>query len=483
MKLLRDLLYKVKLEEVNGPTNIAIDTLTFDSRKTMKFGLFVAIKGEASDGHLFINQSISKGAVSIVCEVLPEVLNPKVTYVKVSDSRLALGLVAANFFSHPADEIKVIGVTGTNGKTSITTLLYQLVRNLGKKAGLISTIVNRINDVEIPTRHTTPDPIQLQGILRQMVENGCEYCFMEVSSHAMSQHRTEGINFKGGVFTNLTHDHLDYHTDFNDYLRAKKMFFDGLNKDAFALVNEDDKYSEQMTVHTAARVHSYALNTEADFKGKIVESRFDGMLLNIEMEEVWVKLLGRFNASNLLAVYAVSKILGFDKTDALKGLSLLKPVEGRFQFLRSPGNVSGIVDYAHTPDALQKVLETIKEIRSGNENVITVIGCGGNRDKAKRPVMAQIASLFSEKVILTSDNPRNELAEDIIAEMYSGVDASKKSRVLKISDRKEAIKTACALAREGDIVLVAGKGHEKYQEIMGERLPFDDMKILKECFK
>lgn len=483
MKLLRDLLYKVKLDEVSGLTNIAIENITFDSRKQLKFGLFIAVSGTESDGHGYIDQAIDKGAIAVVCERMPSKLNPKVSYVRVHDSRLALGIIADNFYNHPSEQIRVIGITGTNGKTSIATLLYQMVRMMGQNAGLISTIVNRINDVEIPAKHTTPDPLTLNSLLRQMADNDCGYCFMEVSSHAMSQHRTIGIRFTGGIFTNLTHDHLDYHSSFNDYLAAKKMFFDGLPPEAFALTNDDDKYGEQMVSRTKARKYTYAIRTEADFRAKISESRFDGMLLSFDGEEVWVKLIGRFNAWNLLAVYAAARILGLEKIEVLKTLSSLNPVEGRFQFIRNKENISGIVDYAHTPDALQKVLETIKEIRSGNEVLITIVGCGGNRDKAKRPLMAEIAARFSEKVILTSDNPRSEKAEDIIEDMFAGIDAGRKKRALKISDRKEAIRTACAMARNGDIILVAGKGHEKYQEIGGEKFPFDDMKILKESLK
>ncbi|HAW51762.1 MAG TPA: UDP-N-acetylmuramoyl-L-alanyl-D-glutamate--2,6-diaminopimelate ligase [Flavobacteriales bacterium] len=483
MKLLRDLLYKVTLENVIGLTNMAIDTLTYDSRKQMKFGLFVAIKGEVFDGHKFIDQAIEKGAIAILCQDLPTTLNPKVTYVTVEDSRKALAYVAANYFDHPSAHLKLIGVTGTNGKTSITTMLFHLFKSLGVKSGLISTIVNKIDEIEIQTQHTTPDPIALNSLLRQMVDNGCSTCFMEVSSHAMNQERVRGLNFSGGVFTNLTHDHLDYHSNFHDYLLAKKKFFDNLDKQAFALINDDDKYGEKMVTQSQAKIKRYALKTEADFKGKLIESRFDGMLLNIDGEEVWVKLIGGFNASNILAVYGVAMLLGYDKTDVLKVISALNPVEGRFQFTRSSGGISAIVDYAHTPDALEKVLETIKEIRTGNETVITVVGCGGDRDREKRPIMAQIASSFSDQVVLTSDNPRSEDPAAIIDEMYAGVDASKKSRVLKITDRKEAIKTACTLARDGDIVLIAGKGHEKYQDIKGVRHPFDDMKVLKEILK
>jgi len=483
MKLLRDLLYKVKLDQVSGLTNVAIESLTFDSRKKMKFGLFIAIRGGSFDGHLYIDQAIKKGAIAIVCEDFPEKLHENVAYVKVEDTRLALGEIASNYYDHPSEEIKIIGVTGTNGKTSVATLMYQMIRGLGKKAGLISTIVNRINDLKIPTKHTTPDPIQINSLLRQMVENGCEYCFMEVSSHAMSQHRVNGIKFMGGIYTNLTHDHLDYHHDFDEYLMAKKYFFDSLKKGAFALINDDDEYGVKMVTQTDAKVYTYALKSEADFKGKIIENRFDGMLLNIDMEEVWVKLVGKFNAYNILAVYSAAGILEFEKLDVLKVLSSLNPVEGRFQFFLNQNKITGIIDYAHTPDALEKVLETIKEIRKGNETVITVVGCGGNRDKTKRPIMAKISTKYSEKVILTSDNPRNENPDDIIQEMFEGVDASKKIHVLKITDRKEAIRTACALAREGDIVLIAGKGHEKYQEVNGERFPFNDMKVLKENLK
>ncbi|MEQ9063899.1 MAG: UDP-N-acetylmuramoyl-L-alanyl-D-glutamate--2,6-diaminopimelate ligase [Vicingaceae bacterium] len=483
MKLLRDILYKVKLENVIGLTNMAIETLTFDSRKQMKFGLFVAVRGGLFDGHDFIEQAIEKGAVAILCEDLPEELNQKITYVQVKDARSALADVASNYFDHPSNDIKVIGVTGTNGKTSVVTMLYQLYKKLGKKAGLISTIVNKIDDVEIPSKHTTPDPIEINSLLRQMADNGCSVCFMEVSSHAMSQERARGIHFSGGVFTNLTHDHLDYHKNFNEYLLAKKKFFDGLDKSAFALINDDDKYGEKMVTQSNAKTWTYALKTEADYKVKIVESRFDGMLLNVDNEEVWIKLLGAFNAYNILAVYAVARLLGNDKMDVLKVLSALNPVEGRFQFFRTASGKSAIVDYAHTPDALEKVLETIRAIRTGNESLITVIGCGGDRDKDKRPIMAQIAGDMSDKVILTSDNPRTENPESIIEDMYRGVEADRKTRVIKITDRREAIKAACNLASEGDIILVAGKGHEKYQEINGVRLPFDDLKVLKESIE
>jgi len=483
MKLLRDLLYTVKLDNVIGLTNMAIETLTFDSRKATKFGLFIALKGELSDGHEFIEQAIKKGAIAIVCEDLPKSLNQDITYVQVDNSRRSLGAIASNFYDHPSSHLKVVGITGTNGKTSIASLLYELFKKLGFKVGLISTITNKIDKIEISTKHTTPDPIQLNSLIRQMVENGCEYCFMEVSSHAMEQYRVQGIQFAGGVFTNISHDHLDYHENFNDYLLAKKKFFDQLSKDAFALINDDDKHAAKMVTQSKAKTATYALETEADFKGKIIESRFDGMLLKIDGEELWVQLIGGFNASNLLAVYSVAMNFGIEKLDILKVLSTLNPVEGRFQFIKCPLNISGIVDYAHTPDALEKVLDTIKDIRTGNESVITVIGCGGNRDKAKRPLMAGIAVKLSEKVILTSDNPRDEKPDEIIEEMYEGIDASKKSKVLKIADRKEAIKTAVALAREGDIVLIAGKGHETYQEIEGVRHAFDDRKILKESFK
>lgn len=483
MKLLRDLLYTVKLNNVIGLTNMAIESLTFDSRKSMKFGLFIAIKGELSDGHKYIQQAIKKGAIAIVCEDLPEPLDSNITYVQVENSRRALGEIASNYFDHPSADLKIIGITGTNGKTSIATLLHELFRGLGHKVGLISTIVNKIDKLDISTKHTTPDPIQLNSLIRQMVDNDCEYCFMEVSSHAMEQYRVQGIQFAGGVFTNLSHDHLDYHENFNDYLMAKKKLFDQLGQEAFSLVNDDDKHAMKMLANSKAKKETYAINTTADFKGKIIENRFDGMLLNFDGEELWVNLIGGFNASNLLAVYGVAMNFGFEKLEVLKVLSSLSPVEGRFQFIKCPLNISGIVDYAHTPDALEKVLKTIKDIRTGNETVITVIGCGGNRDKAKRPLMADIAVKNSEKVILTSDNPRNEKPEEIIEEMYKGIDAAKKSRVLKIIDRKEAIKTAAALAREGDIVLIAGKGHETYQEIEGVRHPFDDRKILEESFK
>lgn len=483
MKLLRDLLYKVQLNNVIGPTNMAIESLSFDSRKTMKFGLFVAIRGGEFDGHQFIDKAVEKGAVAVVCEDIPENRNPKITYASVANSRAALGEIASNYFDHPTEKLKIIGITGTNGKTSIATLLYQLFRNLGHKSGLISTIINKINDLDVDTKYTTPDPIMLHSLFSQMVNNGCKYCFMEVSSHALTQYRVEGVRFTGGVFTNLSHDHLDYHKGFKEYLLAKKTFFDGLGKEAFALINDDDQNGEKMVTQTDAKVFTYALKTEADFKAKIMEFRLDGMTLNMDGEEVWVKLIGQFNVYNLLAVYAVARILGFEKMDVLKVLSNLNPVEGRFQFIRSNNNISGIVDYAHTPDALQKVLETISDLRTGNEKVITVVGCGGNRDREKRPLMAEIACNASDKIILTSDNPRNEDPETIIEDMTKGIPANKTSSVLKIADRREAIRTAIALAGEGDIILVAGKGHEKYQEVKGVRHAFDDMKILKEILK
>jgi UDP-N-acetylmuramoyl-L-alanyl-D-glutamate--2,6-diaminopimelate ligase len=483
MKLLKDILYKAGIIEVEGSTNVAITALSFDSRKVEKDSLFVAVKGTVSDGHKYIDETISKGAIAILCEEFPDVLNEKATYVKVTDAALALGIVAANFYDNPSDKLKLVGVTGTNGKTTTVTLLFNLFKKLGYKTGLLSTVKNQINNDIIPSTHTTPDAIQLNYLLRQMIDKGCTHCFMEVSSHAVVQNRISGIHFTGAVFTNITHDHLDYHKTFDEYIKAKKRFFDMLGSDAFALTNRDDVNGEVMLQNTRATKRTYSLRSMADFKCRVVENQFSGLLLNIDNQEVWSKLIGSFNAYNLLAVYATAILLKEDKTNVLTTLSTLSSVEGRFQYVRTENGVIGIVDYAHTPDALMNVLKTINDIRTGNEKVITVVGCGGDRDSVKRPVMAKIACDLSNKVILTSDNPRSEEPDSIIKDMQAGVDGVNHKKTISITDRAEAIKTACSYAEPGDIILVAGKGHEKYQEIKGVKHSFDDMLVLQENLK
>jgi UDP-N-acetylmuramoyl-L-alanyl-D-glutamate--2,6-diaminopimelate ligase len=483
LKLLSDILYKVRLEEVSGSTHMAIASVAFDSRKIKKDSLFVATRGTAVDGHNFIDKAIENGAVAILCEQLPESRQETVTYVKVADSSYALGIIACNYFDNPSEKLKLVGVTGTNGKTTSVTLLFNLFRSLGYSAGLLSTVQNKINQTVIPATHTTPDALVLNELLAEMAEKGCEYVFMEVSSHAVVQNRIAGIRFTGAVFTNITHDHLDYHKTFDEYIKAKKRFFDQLPAQAFALVNRDDRNGLVMLQNTKAEKHTYALKTMADFKCRIIENHLNGLLLNIDNHEVWVKLIGTFNAYNVLAVYATAVLLKQNTTNILTALSNLNSVEGRFQYVRSPKGVIGIVDYAHTPDALKNVLETIKDIRTGNEQVITLVGCGGDRDSAKRPVMAAIACEYSSKVILTSDNPRSEDPEEILNQMQKGINPADAKKTLRITDRREAIKAACSFSSKGDIILIAGKGHEKYQEIKGVKYDFDDLEILKETIK
>lgn len=483
MKLLSEILYKTRMEEVIGSTHMAISSVTFDSRKVKKDTLFVATRGTATDGHKYIETAIQAGAVAVVCEELPETLKENVTYVKVTDSTHALGFIACNYYDNPSQKLKLVGVTGTNGKTTTVTLLFNLFRTLGCNVGLLSTVQNKINNNVIPSTHTTPDALSLNELLATMVEQGCDYAFMEVSSHAVVQNRIAGIHFTGAVFTNITHDHLDYHKTFDEYIKAKKRFFDNLSEDAFAITNKDDKNGMVMLQNTKAHKYSYSLKNVADYKCRIIENHLNGLLLNINNHEVWVKLIGTFNAYNVLAVFAVAHLLKQDVINILTTLSNLNSVEGRFQYVKSNGGIIGIVDYAHTPDALKNVLETIKDIRTGNENVITLVGCGGDRDAAKRPVMANIACQYSNKVILTSDNPRSEDPEEILNQMQAGVEPGDVKKTLRISDRKEAIKTACTLAQKGDIILIAGKGHEKYQEIKGVKHPFDDLEILKETIK
>ena len=462
---------------------MAVSCITFDSRKIKKDCLFIAVKGTAVDGHEFISQAIEMGAIAIICEELPETQLENITYVKVKNATYALGIIAANFYDNPSQKLKLVGVTGTNGKTTTVTLLYNLFKSLGYTVGLLSTVKNKIHNEEIAATHTTPDAISLNELLNKMLEKGCQYVFMEVSSHAVVQHRVTGITFAGGVFTNITHDHLDYHKTFDEYIKAKKTFFDNLPEEAFALTNKDDANGMVMLQNTKATRVTYALKSPADHKCRIVENHLNGLLLNIDNKEVWVKLIGQFNAYNVLAVYTTAVLLKQDATNILTALSALNSVEGRFQYLKSDNGIIGIVDYAHTPDALKNVLETIKGIRTGNEQVITLAGCGGDRDAAKRPVMAQIACQFSNKVILTADNPRSEDPEEILNQMQKGIDPVDAKKTLRITDRKEAIRTAISLAKPGDIILIAGKGHEKYQEIKGVKHPFDDFEILKETFK
>ncbi len=483
MKLLSEILYKVRLEEVIGSTHMAISSVVSDSRKVKKGCLFVATAGIAVDGHQFIQKAIEAGAVGIVCETIPESRSEGITYVKVTDSTYSLGIIACNFFDNPSEKLKLVGVTGTNGKTTTVTLLFNLFKSLGYSVGLLSTVQNKINSTVIPSTHTTPDTLALNELLHTMVEQSCEFVFMEVSSHAVVQNRIAGLVFVGGVFTNITHDHLDYHKTFDEYIKAKKGFFDMLPNIAFALVNKDDKNGVVMLQNTKAVKHTYALRTIADFKCRIIENHLAGLFLNIDNQEIWVKLIGTFNAYNVLAVYATAILLKQDKTNILTALSNLNSVEGRFQYVKSPNGIIGIVDYAHTPDALKNVLETIKDIRTGNEQVITLVGCGGDRDSAKRPVMAAIACEYSNKVILTSDNPRSEDPEKILDQMQKGINPGDVKKTLRITDRKEAIRTACNLSNKGDIILIAGKGHEKYQEIKGVKHTFDDLEILKEIIK
>lgn len=483
MQLLKDILYKTRIEEIIGSTNVPIENISFDSRTIKNHYLFIATKGEQVDGHQFILTATQNGAIAIVCEKLPETLQTNVTYIRVKNSTEALGIIASNFYNNPSDKIKLIGVTGTNGKTTTATLLYNLFTELGFSCGLLSTVVNKISNKDIKATHTTPDAITLNKLLNEMVLQNCTYCFMEVSSHAVVQNRIYGLNFSGAIFTNITHDHLDYHKTFDEYIKAKKGFFDMLNENAFALVNKDDKNAMVMLQNTKAKKYTFSLQTMADFNTKIIESQLNGMLLNINGNELWTKLIGRFNAYNILGIYATSVLLNIDKLEALTAISKLNSVDGRFQHIKTNSGISAIVDYAHTPDALKNVLNTIKEIRTGNENVITIVGCGGNRDKDKRPLMAKIACELSNKVILTSDNPRNENPDEIINEMKKGIEPIHFKKAISITDRKEAIKTACLLAKPNDIILVAGKGHEKYQEIKGEKFPFDDLQVIKETLK
>ncbi|RGN47051.1 MULTISPECIES: UDP-N-acetylmuramoyl-L-alanyl-D-glutamate--2,6-diaminopimelate ligase [unclassified Bacteroides] len=480
---LEELLKHIQVSEIVGSQQVEITGVNMDSRLVQSGHLFIAVKGTQADGHSYISKAIEKGAVAILCETIPSERLKEVTYICVQDSEDAVGKVATAFYDDPTSKLELVGVTGTNGKTTIATLLYNMFRHFGYKVGLISTVCNYIDEEAIPTDHTTPDPITLNKLLGQMADSGCKYAFMEVSSHSIAQKRISGLKFAGGIFTNLTRDHLDYHKTVENYLKAKKKFFDDMPKNAFCLTNLDDKNGLVMMQNTKAKVYTYSLRSLSDFKGKILESHFEGMILNFNEKELAVQFIGKFNASNLLAVFGAACLLGKKEEDVLVALTTLRPVAGRFDSMRSSKGYTAIVDYAHTPDALVNVLNAIHEVLEGRGQVITVVGAGGNRDKGKRPIMAQEAVKGSDRVIITSDNPRNEEPQDIIDDMMAGLNAEQRGKVLTIVDRKEAIRTACMLAQPGDVILVAGKGHENYQEIKGVKHHFDDKEILKEVFE
>lgn len=483
MTELKDILYKVHITSTSGDMGANVKSICFDSRKVKPGSLFVAVKGTLSDGHSFIEKAVNLGASVIVAEKLPENISDKVTYVTVKNSAHALGVIAANFFDNPSHKIKLVGVTGTNGKTTVVTLLFKLFNSLGHRSGMLSTVVNKIVDKEIPSTHTTPDPIQLNELLVQMIEAKCTHCFMEVSSHAIDQERIGGLKFIGGIFTNITHDHLDYHKTFENYIKAKKKYFDELSSDSFALVNADDKRGMVMLQNTKAKKQSFGLKKMVDFKGKIITNSIEGLEMEIGGKTVWFKLIGDFNAYNLLAVYGAAMLLEEESDEILTHLSAMQGAPGRFELVRPGSKIIAIVDYAHTPDALKNVLETIAHFRTGTEQVITVVGCGGNRDKTKRPLMAAIACRFSDKVVITSDNPRDEDPQEIIREMKTGIGPTETKKTVIMADREEAIKTAIMLAKEKDIILVAGKGHEAYQEIKGVKYPFDDKEVVERMLK
>ena len=479
---IEDILNGIPVISVNGKKSGDISGIEFDSRKVKKNSLFVAVKGYKTDGHEFISSAIGSGASAIICETLPENQDKNIYWIKTADSAKALGMAASNFFGNPTSSLKLVGVTGTNGKTTIATLLYRMFLRLGYKCGLFSTVCNYINEKEYEATHTTPDPIQLNSLLAMMVAEGCDFAFMEVSSHSADQKRIAGLKFAGGIFTNLTHDHLDYHKTFDNYLAAKKSFFDTLPSDSFALVNADDRNGGVMLQNTAARHYTFSVRGMADYRCIIIEQGFEGMALKIQGKEIWTRLIGDFNASNLLAVYAASELLGADKKEILPILSDLYPVTGRLEIIKSTGGISGIVDYAHTPDALLNVIGTINKIREGGVQLITVVGAGGDRDRTKRPKMAAISAEGSTKVILTSDNPRTEDPEKILDDMESGITPDLKRKTLRISDRREAIKAAVMFANKGDVILIAGKGHETYQDVMGIKHHFDDREELRSAF-
>ena len=483
MKSLQDILYRAGITEIIGSTDMVIDSVEFDSRKVVAGSLFVATVGTQVNGHDFIESAINKGASAIVCEKLPSKLDSNVTFAIANNSSEALGYIAANYFDNPSERLSLIGVTGTNGKTTIATLLYQLFMDLGYGVGLLSTIQNKINDTIIPSTHTTPDSIKINELLVDMLNDGCDYVFMEVSSHSVSQHRIAGLKFSGGLFTNITHDHLDYHGTFKEYIKAKKGFFDKLPSSAFALTNADDKNGDVMLQNTLAKKYSYGIKNMATYKGKVIENSLEGMMMKVDSHEVYSLLSGNFNAYNILSVYATARLLEQDKEAILVSISKLKGAEGRFDVVRSAAGITAIIDYAHTPDALENILTTLNSIRTHNEELITVVGAGGNRDGSKRPLMAKVATLLSNRVILTSDNPRNEDPLSILEDMKAGIDPASKKNTMVISDRREAITTAFNIARSGDMILIAGKGHEKYQEIAGVKHPFDDKKVIEELME
>ncbi len=483
MKLLKDILYKTGLVELIGNNNTAIENICFDSREVVKLSCFIAIKGTQTDGHQYINEVIKKGAVAIICEEFPADIVDGISYVKVTDSKIALGNIAANFYDHPSKEIKLVGITGTNGKTTVASGLYNLFTKLGTRCGLISTVKIVIDKEILPASHTTPDAISLNKTLREMVNRKCALCFMEVSSHALDQGRVESIEFVGAIFTNITHDHLDYHKTFDHYLKSKKLLFDRLKENAFALSNADDKNGKIMLQNSKANKHFYSLRNVADFKTRIIENNIAGLQLSVDHTEVWTQFVGEFNAYNLTAIYGTAVLLGIDKMNALTTLSTLVPVDGRFEIVKGPNGITGIVDYAHTPDALQNVLNTIRDIVKKEQRVITVVGCGGNRDKTKRPIMAKVATGLSDKVVITSDNPRNEDPEQIIKEMKDGLDLDDMIKTITITERRDAIEAACKLAAPHDVILIAGKGHENYQEVNGVKHHFDDVEELTNAFK
>ncbi|MDN3666038.1 UDP-N-acetylmuramoyl-L-alanyl-D-glutamate--2,6-diaminopimelate ligase [Algibacter miyuki] len=483
MMALKDILYKVSLNAVVGSTSIDVSNIDFDSRNISAGDVFVAIRGSVVDGHKYIDVAVENGATAVVCEVIPEEKVAGVTYVEVEDSSKALAFMASNFYGVPSENLKLVGVTGTNGKTTIASLLFQLFKNAGFKVGLLSTVKIMVDNTEFKATHTTPDSLTINKYLQKMNDAGVEFCFMEVSSHGIHQNRTEGLRFEGGIFTNLSHDHLDYHSTFAEYRDVKKRFFDGLPKTAFALVNADDKNGAIMLQNTKAKKQTYALKSYADYNAQILENRFSGLLLKVNGSDVWTRLIGDFNAYNVLAIYATAELLGLEKVEILRLVSDLESVSGRFQYLISDEKITAIVDYAHTPDALKNVLETINSIRTKNEELITVVGCGGDRDKTKRPKMGHIATALSTKVIFTSDNPRSEEPEAILNDIEKGVEPQNFKKALTISDRKQAIKAACQMAQPNDIILIAGKGHEDYQEIKGERFHFDDFETVQELLK
>ncbi|MCT1523226.1 UDP-N-acetylmuramoyl-L-alanyl-D-glutamate--2,6-diaminopimelate ligase [Sphingobacterium hotanense] len=480
--LLKELLHAIPVKDYQGTLDAEVTSVCLDSRKAQAGSAFVAVRGHQTDGHLFIAKAVELGASVVLLEEYPAEISEGVTYILVDDSSFALGVFAANFYGNPSKDLKLVGVTGTNGKTTVATLLFNLFTKLGYHVGLLSTVQNQIGDRIVPATHTTPDPISLNALLREMLDDGCDYCFMEVSSHAVVQQRIAGLRFAGGIFTNITHDHLDFHGTFANYIKAKKKFFDDLDRYAFALTNIDDKNGVVMLQNTFAHRKTYGLHQMADFKAKILESHLDGMLLQIDSQELWVKLVGHFNAYNLLAVYGAAILLEQETMKVLTALSEISGAEGRFETVRSNNGIVAIVDYAHTPDAVENVLETILDLRKQGQQVLTVLGCGGDRDKTKRPEMAEVAARMSDKVILTSDNPRSEDPVQIIRDMEAGLPAEKKKNVFSITDRREAIRAAVHLAQPGDVILVAGKGHEKYQEINGVKNHFDDREELENIF-